>query len=212
MSISNLCDCDNGLVSISHDPCAAVDYGNRFVAAMLQKPEGTPFDGTASNDVTVAADINAKIALAGTDDSKLAIIPRLNLVFPPVAPSFLATNESASGKQEAIEFEFSGNAFLQYVSEATFAQIEQYTFCAGQLRVWLVTNTGWLFGNGSQTSATAQNGYEFLTISHETPAFEGAGTKGARIPIHFHGIDKCWLKPVIQSADYLRLTETGISV
>ena len=211
MSIADLCNCETGVLSVQHDKCYSVDYGNRFIAALVQKPEGAPFDGTGGNSLIVAADVNAKVALPGTDPDKMAVIPRINLLFPPVAATLLAANESASGYPEMIEFEFTGNASLQYIAKATWTDIERLGFCEGALRVWLFTNTGWAFGHGSQTSADAQNGFEFMTMTHETPAFEGAGTK-LRIPIHFHGIEKCFMKPIAQHDDFKRFTETGISV
>ena len=61
------CLCADPLASVVNDACSAVKYGNQIVKLFVQKMDGTAFDNTVGNDVSVEADWDTKIAAVNDD-------------------------------------------------------------------------------------------------------------------------------------------------
>lgn len=200
------CDTCDELTELGHDACDKLNLGNRFVALMYQDLRGTPFDGSPGNDITEPADINAKLGLTGYD--KLFVIPNLNVTSPSTSPTFLAANESVTGVQEPIEYAQTQQAFLQYLTKANLTAAEKLTFCSRLLRVWFITNTGYVLGSGDQTLADDGYGFESVKFNFSTTNFAGVGTL-ANKPFTIEYNEQCEPKPIDLLPAFKTLTQSG---
>lgn len=169
------CLCADPLANISVDNCDATKYGNQIVKVFVQKMEGTAFDGTLLNDVTVEADWDTK--LAAVDDQKIVVIDNIIGTRDSAEPTVEEGNDVRYGGVEIIDRPQQVTFSMKYFSQAIFAEIDKVS-CWGKVRFWFLDNNDYLWGSEIAVAATSGgNGVEDANVLMSTMSQAGIGTR-----------------------------------
>lgn len=166
------CLCADPLASVTNDACSAVKYGNQIVKLFIQKMDGTTFDGTVGNDVSVEADWDTK--LAAVNDDKVITIGSIIGTRDSAEPTIEEGNDVPYGGAEIIDRAQAMSFIIKYFSETTFAEIDQ-SVCWGKVRVWMLDNENILWG--STLAASGGDGILDANIISTTMSQAGIGTR-----------------------------------
>lgn len=192
------CLCADPLASVTNDPCSAVKYGNQIVKIFVQKMDGVAFDGGASNDITVEADWDTK--LAAVDDDKIVVIGNVIGTRESAEPTLEEGNDVPYGGAEIIDRPQTLSFAMKYLSETSFAELDQ-TVCWGKVRVWFLDNENYLWGSEVAVPATSGgNGIEDANIITATLSQAGIGTRNRIENNQIRWNDLCQPVPVGQFA------------
>ena len=190
------CLCADPLASVTNDPCSAVKYGNQIVKLFVQKMDGTAFDGSLNNDVTVEADWDTK--LAAVDDEKVVSIGSIIGTRESAEPTLEEGNDVPYGGAEIIDRPQSISFAMKYLSETSFAELDKIV-CWGKVRVWFLDNENWLWGTEIAVPATSGgNGIEDANIITATYSQAGIGTRNKVENNQVRWNDLCQPVPVAQ--------------
>jgi hypothetical protein len=188
MSIS--CLCTDPLQSPANNKCGALQLGNQIVKVFFQKETGTDFDGTTGNNVTVEADWQTR--LAADDDDRIVIFENLaGAERPSSEPNKEDGNAVPYGGTEIIDRPQSLTAMFKYLSQDTFAKLNQVT-CWDLTRMWFLDNNNYLW-------AIDTDGAGIPSVSVITGTYQqmGIGTKNSN-PFTASWNNVCQPVPVAQ--------------
>jgi len=166
------CLCADPLASVVNDACSAVKYGNQIVKLFVQKMDGTAFDNTVGNDVSVEADWDTKIA--AVNDDKIITIGSIIGTRDSAEPTIEEGNDVPYGGAEIIDRPQAMNFIIKYASESTFAEIDK-SVCWGKVRVYMLDNEDYLWG--STLAVDGGDGILDANVISTTLSQAGIGTR-----------------------------------
>ena len=187
------CSC-SGYVSMSTfpDDCGAEKYGYPYLLLFMKR------DGeltSCTGDSPTLAEIQA--AQAAGDDNKLIVVgPMTNGVRAESEREEESGADTVDGGTNVISQTIQITGKLKYLDEDVRSDLEDLN-CFTRLRMWVVTNTGWLFGG-----CDGYNVSNFISgLLHD-----GYGTR-AYIPIDYK-FKKPGKDPAVYDDDYLDLVNS----
>jgi len=137
-----ICDCE-GYLELAAFPtnCGAENYGHPYLL-LFMKPEGT-ITGCSGDGPTVA---QLNTAITEVDNNKM-------IVFGPITNGVRAESErqeetgadTIDGMTNVISQTIQITGKLKFLDEEVREDLEGLN-CYDRLRMWMITDTGWLFG------------------------------------------------------------------
>jgi len=135
------CLCADPLGSITNDKCADAFFGAQLVKLFIMKQNGTDFDGTTGNTISVEADWQTK--LTALDDEKIVALD-ITGTKPLGDPTTLTGNDVPYGTTIVVDRPQSITGFLTFPTNTTMDEVNKAN-CWGNVKFAFLDNNGWLW-------------------------------------------------------------------
>jgi hypothetical protein len=166
MGVCSTFDCTAGLPNVVIPNCGNVDFGQAFVKVFIALPEASSFNGESdlANSATWATRL-AYTASGATKAQRIVVIGDLYSGFKPQAE--LETEQAPYGGDELINRKHKITFEIKKWNKQLIDSLNQLR-CFGRVRVWALSNTGYIFGGetGFEDANLNLGGLEFAGIGN----------------------------------------------
>jgi len=169
-------DCTTGIGNVVIPNCGDVDFGQKIVKVFVARPDAANFA-----DLTALATLSVWTTKTGYSPSdptngvnRIVVIGDVHNGLKPATEN--ETEEAPYGGDELVSRKHTASFDIKRWNTALITSINQLR-CRDEYKVWVLTNTGWLFGGvtGFEGASIELGGLEFNGFGN------GKGKSGNKI-------------------------------
>ena len=160
-------DCDSGLNNVVIPNCGDIDFGQKLVKIFVARPDAEDFADTTdlANQTTWETRVGYSPSDPTNGINRIVVVGDIHEGLKPAAEA--ETEEAPYGGDELVSRKHTVTFAIKRWNTALITSINELR-CRDQYKVWLLTNTGWLFGGitGYENSSLNLGGLEFNGIGN----------------------------------------------
>lgn len=144
LSVCDTLDCDSGICDVVIPACIGEDYGKRIVRVFIAKDEAADFASTT--DLATEATWDTKLGYNCTGANLDNRIVSIGYVYDGVKPAeALETEPGPFGNDELVNIKDTVTFSIKKWDTTLIDSINDLR-CRPTVKMWYVTDTGWVFG------------------------------------------------------------------